>query len=276
MTTASLQPLVAMKRSAALEAVFMPVEAATAFDATVKRLGTAIRLGLLPARSRLPPERDLAEELRINRSTLREALRALMASGHLVSLRGPSGGTFVADAPPLALSWPDKPTSEGVLAVLDQRLAVETGAVVLAAERAMPNDLRRLEGLVQRMADAEAFHQYRRADMHFHIAVAEAAHSPKLVATMTDVQGQMSDLIAGIPHPKQVLTRSNAQHRRLVALLRTRDTGRAVRLMRKHIERTENVLKELWPPRGRGDESEGPDLHRRRERSQRRRVRLRS
>jgi DNA-binding FadR family transcriptional regulator len=50
-------------RSAALEAVFERVHPPTTFEETVERLGTAIRLGLLVPGTRLPPERDLAEEL---------------------------------------------------------------------------------------------------------------------------------------------------------------------------------------------------------------------
>src|SRR5215204_2519778 len=89
-------------RSPALDAVFKPVQPPTTFEETVERLGTAIRLGLLPPGTRLPPERELADELRISRSTLRQALTTLVQSGHLVALRGRSGGTFVAEAPPLA------------------------------------------------------------------------------------------------------------------------------------------------------------------------------
>jgi DNA-binding GntR family transcriptional regulator len=64
---------------------------------------------------------------------------------------------------------------------------------------------------------------------------------------MTEVQGQMSDLIARIAHPEEVLTRSNEQHRKLVELLRARDAGRAVKLMRGHIEGTEHILAGLMP-----------------------------
>jgi GntR family transcriptional regulator, transcriptional repressor for pyruvate dehydrogenase complex len=63
-----------MERGAALDAVFKPVQPPTTFEETVERLGTAIRLGLLSPGSKLPPERDLAAELRISRSTLRQAL----------------------------------------------------------------------------------------------------------------------------------------------------------------------------------------------------------
>jgi GntR family transcriptional repressor for pyruvate dehydrogenase complex len=238
-----VEPTAAVQRSAALEAVFKPVHPPTTFEETVERLGTAIRLGLLAAGSRLPPERDLADELGISRSTLRQALTTLVQSGHLVSVRGRAGGTFVADEPPLGQGGNVEPLGDQGRAVLDYRVAVEVGATMLAAERATEHDLVPLEQLTERMDVATApFDLYRRADVRFHIAVAEAARSPRLVAAMTEVQGQMSDLIARIPHPEEVLTRANAQHKRLIELLRRRDSGRAVRLMRDHIEGTEHIL----------------------------------
>jgi GntR family transcriptional regulator, transcriptional repressor for pyruvate dehydrogenase complex len=223
-----------------MEGVFEPVRPPNTFEETVERLGTAIRLGLLTPGSRLPAERSLADQLGISRSTLRLALTTLVQSGHLISTRGRSGGTFVAERPPLAEER--GPLSEQASAVLDYRVAIEVGATILAAERADPEQLERLEDLVQKMAHADDFEDYRRADIRFHIGVSEAAHSPRLVRAMTEVQGQMSDLIALIAHPEQVLTHSNAQHRRLVGLLRRGDGSRAVRLMREHIEGTEHIL----------------------------------
>ena len=230
-----------MQRDAAREAVFKPVRPPTTFEETVERLGTAIRLGLLPAGSRLPAERDLAGQLGISRSTLRAALTTLVQSGHLVAQRGRTGGTFVAERPPLA-EKDGKPLGADAWAVLDYRVAVETGATILAAERAEPGQLDRLDELVTKMAEANDFEDYRRADIRFHIGIAEAASSPRLVTAMTEVQGQMSDLIALIAHPERVLTHSNAQHRRLVELLRRADGPRAVSLMREHIEGTEHIL----------------------------------
>ena len=114
--------------------------------------------------------------------------------------------------------------------------------MILAAERAEGADLDALDDLVKRMAAPGDFVGYRRADIRFHIGVAEAARSPHLVTEMTEVQGQMSDVIGRIAHPEEVLTHSNAQHRRLVGLLRERDADRAVAMMRKHIRGTEHIL----------------------------------
>jgi GntR family transcriptional repressor for pyruvate dehydrogenase complex len=236
--------------SSAVAAVFDPVQAPTTFEETVERLGTAIRLGLLGPGTRLPPERELAEQLGISRSTLRQALTTLTQSGHLLSQRGRTGGTFVAAAPPMAESsglslerlegpWRD---------LLDYRVAVEAGSVLLAAERATPAALDRLGEQVAAMAGCcEDFTAYRRADVFFHLGLAEAARSPRLVGAMTEVQGGMSELIAHIAHPPEVLEHSNAQHRQLVELLRRGDGPRAARLVREHLEGTEHILAGLMP-----------------------------
>ncbi len=230
-----------MERDAALTGVFEPVRPATAFEETVERLGTAIRIGLLHPGDRLPSERDLAEQLGISRSTLRQALTTLVQSGHLLSARGRSGGTFVAERPPLAEA-DGKTLGDEAWAVLDHRVAIELGATILAVERAEQEHLDRLGELVTQMAEASRFEDYRRADIRFHIDIAEAARSPRLVRAMTEVQGQMSDLIALIPHPEQVLTYSNAQHERLVKHLRGGKAWAALELMREHIRGTEHIL----------------------------------
>ncbi len=239
-----------MVRDPALEAVFLPVRPPTTFEETVERLGTAIRVGLLAPGAKLPAERQLASELGISRSTLREALTTLVQSGHLVSHRGRTGGTFVAEEPPLSGAGANGEDilSDAAWAVLDHRVAIEAGSVLLACERAKAEDLGKLDVLVERMAAAgEDFEAYRRADIRFHIGLSEAARSPRLVGEMTEVQGRMSELIALIAHPDKVLTHSNAQHRKLVRLVSKGDSRQAVRLVREHIEGTEHILAGLLP-----------------------------
>jgi GntR family transcriptional repressor for pyruvate dehydrogenase complex len=232
--------------SPAAVAVFDPVQPPSTFEVAVARLGSAIRLGLLPPATRLPPERVLAEQLDISRSTLRQALMTLTQTGHLVAIRGRSGGTFVADAPPLTSGEPI--ALEGRWRdLLDYRVAVETGAILLAAERARPEDIARLEDHVATMRDTADFTTYRRADVAFHLGLAEAAHAPRLVSAMTELQGEMTELIGHIPHPEAVLNASNAQHRRMVDLVRKHDGVRAVKLIRDHLHGTEHILAGLLP-----------------------------
>jgi GntR family transcriptional regulator, transcriptional repressor for pyruvate dehydrogenase complex len=234
-----------MSGSRALDAVFGPVQPPTTFEETVERLGTAIRVGLLPPGARLPPERELAEQLGISRSTLRQALTTLVQSGHLVALRGRSGGTFVADAPPL--SEGGGRLRDDWREILDHRVAIECGAALLAAERADEQLFDQMDRLVGEMEGAEDFGAYRRADVRFHIALAEATGTSRLVSAMTEVQGQMTELIALIAHPEAVLGHANAEHARLVRCLRHQDGVGAVRILRAHLAGTEHIIAGLIP-----------------------------
>ncbi len=229
------------------DAVFAPVRSQTAFEETVDRLGTAIKLGLLPPGSRLPAERELCGRLGIARSTLRQALTALSQSGHVFATRGRGGGTFVADPQP-----PANPPSSGMLAewrqICDQRLAVELGVAVLAAQRAEPQDLDELDAITATLdATLEDFAAYRQSDIRLHVGLAEATRSARLIREMTEVQGAMTDLIAYIAHPPEVLNSSNTQHRRLLAAVREGDAMRAAAVMTDHLQGTEHVLAGLLP-----------------------------
>jgi len=229
------------------EAVFARVRSQTAFEETVDQLGTAIKLGLLPPGSQLPPERELCARLGIARSTLRQALTALTQSGHVYATRGRHGGTFIADPQP-----PVDPPGPETLArwreTCDRRLAIEVGVAVLAAERADSADLDALDEVALVLEDAvEDFAAYRQADIRLHVGLAEAARSDVLVREMTDVQGAMTDLIAYIAHPPEILASSNAQHRRLLAAVRERDAIGATREMTEHLKGTEHVLAGLLP-----------------------------
>ena len=183
------------------DAVFAPVRSQTAFEETVERLGTAIKLGLLAPGTRLPAERELCRKLGIARSTLRQALLALGQTGHLQATRGRRGGTFVADPQPPT----ERPSEEligQVQEVCDSRMALEVGVAVLAAQRADASNCDTLAALAEAMdGQLEDYPSYRQSDVRFHVALAEATGSARLIAAETSAQGEMTALISMIGHP---------------------------------------------------------------------------
>jgi GntR family transcriptional regulator, transcriptional repressor for pyruvate dehydrogenase complex len=230
-----------------LDVVFAPVRSQTAFEETVDRLGTAIKLGLLPPGTRLPAERELCERLGIARSTLRQALIALGQSGHVHAVRGRGGGTFVGDPLP-----PTQPPSSELLAqwrdICDDRRAIEVGIAQLAAERASQPAIDALERFVLGMDSClHDFRGYRHLDVRLHVGIAELTGCARLVARMTEVQGSMSSLISHIAHPPEVLDSANYQHRRLLAAIRLHDEATAARVMTEHLRGTEYILAALLP-----------------------------
>ncbi len=91
------------------------------------------------------------------------------------------------------------------------------------------------------------FPAYRQADARFHVGLAEATGSARLVAMMTEAQGAMGDLIHHIAHPPEVLAHANAQHARLLAAVRAGDAGHAVQVVSEHMQGTEHILAGLLP-----------------------------
>jgi DNA-binding GntR family transcriptional regulator len=71
-----------------------------------------------------------------------------------------------------------------------------------------------------------------------------------MVVLATEAQAAMTDLIAHIAHPVEVLANANAQHARLVAAIRERDATRATAVMAEHLRGTEHVLAGLLPKTG--------------------------
>src|SRR5215469_15371315 len=122
-----------------LTGVLRPVRAGNAFEETVERLLTVIKLGLVGPGERFPAERDLAAQLGISRLTLRDAIHELHEAGYVCSRRGRFGGTFVTydrpspsstDLRRLARQEADKLTDALIF-----RLAVEAGAAEALAVR---------------------------------------------------------------------------------------------------------------------------------------------
>ncbi len=93
----------------------------------------------------------------------------------------------------------------------------------------------------------EDFPRYRQADVRWHIGLAEAAGGQRLVTAMTEAQGEMSDLIAYIAHPPELLAWTNQQHAKMLTAVRKRDGDRAMRIMAEHLQGTEHVLAGLLP-----------------------------
>ncbi|WP_285487175.1 FadR/GntR family transcriptional regulator [Amycolatopsis taiwanensis] len=224
--------------------LFRPVRAGNAFEETVERLLQSIRLGVVRAGERLPPERELAERLGVSRVTLREAIRALADAGYVESRRGRYGGTFVKETLPASPGGDGRSFDvESLEDVLSLRYVLETGAAELAAKRGLPAAER--AHLRDRLAEASAagLDDYRRRDSRLHLAVAEATGSASLTSAVADVRTAVNRFLDRIPLLERNLEHSNDQHERLVAAILAGDVGAARQAMAEHLDGTASLLR---------------------------------
>lgn len=138
-----------------------------------------IRSGEWGLGEKLPGETTLAPQLGVGRSTIREAIRQLAGRGVLASRQG--SGVFVTalDAPE---DWDAVLRRAGIVAVIEARIAIETEAAALAAERRTPHDLRGIRrALAQRAENRADIEAHVDTDTAFHRAIVAAAHNPVLL-----------------------------------------------------------------------------------------------
>jgi DNA-binding FadR family transcriptional regulator len=200
-------------------------------ELVARRLGEAIRVGLLLDGERLPPESRLAEQLGVSTATLREALAVLRDEGLVTTRRGRRGGTFVhAPDPGDAL---ERFSVQALRDLGDHRVAIAGAAAQLAAERALPEEISRLQEQLERLRAAAGASERRRADTQFSIEVAAAAQSPRLTREEARLRAEVGDLLGlEVETEDGDLARDRA---RLVEAIARRRPARARRLAERHV-----------------------------------------
>ena len=229
-----------------LAALLGPVRAGNAFEETVERMLTVIKLGLVAPGDRFPPERELAGLLGVSRLTLRAAIRDLQQAGFVESRRGRFGGTFVTYDQPapdpgevrrIALEDTGRLTD-----ALTFRLVVETGAAEVLAQSGGD---RGRGVLLARLADLNNATpgDYRRLDTLFHLAIGELTGSSLLAAACTDARMRLNDLLNAIPVLQRNIDHTTAQHTAIVQAILAGDPGAAQRATAEHLDGTAALLR---------------------------------
>ena len=147
--------------------------------------------GEISAGDRLPAERQLAAQLGVGRSAVREALAALELLG-IVSVR-PGSGTYlkgsVSELLPQTLSWGLWLGEPKTLELIQVRQVLEVQVARLAADLASDEQRAAIRATLDTMRDhREDFRVFVEADMRFHQVIAEAAGNTLLAYLLTTVR----------------------------------------------------------------------------------------
>ncbi len=196
--------------------------------------------------SRLPAERDLADQLSVGRPILREAMIALEMSG-LVEVRRGAGIYVVArESEPLRVNRFDPGISPFEL--IDARILIETEIAGLAATFVSDKDLLGFERCIEGMkANISKLSGYEECDREFHNLITKAARNKALSAIVESLwnlhaRGKTwSQLHTIIPSDKLHSDRLD-EHIAIYEALKARDPERAKQAMREHLLRAKETL----------------------------------
>ncbi len=240
----------------ARRAVFAPLDdGALRSEAVVRRVGSAIALGLLGDGEQLPTENDLATMLNVSTMTLREALAELRRLGLVETRRGRGGGSFVRSREDVLADLADARLAG--LGTVDLRelgdvhAAVASTAARLAASRASAVEVGRLREVVARLAAADSVTAQRRAEGRFYVELAACAQSVRLTMQEMDLHLELGELPWPPAHAPRLLDVIVAAHGAVLDAVEQRDADRARALTEQHIELRTGWSIELHLQRGR-------------------------
>jgi GntR family transcriptional repressor for pyruvate dehydrogenase complex len=201
--------------------------------------------GRLAVGGRLPAERTLAEQLKVSRTSVREAIRILEAMGVVRAGvgSGPEAGTVVISDPTAALgsalrlhvATQHLPVAD----IVETRVLLESWAVAKAEPDAP--ELAQAAALLEGMAAEDLpVSEFLALDVRFHLALADAAGNAVVSAMMgslrESIQGYAAELTSSLPNWTATVSRLRSEHQGILAAIRNNDGGLAAKLVAAHIE----------------------------------------
>lgn len=231
--------------------IFIPVKPKRISEEIVKQLKSLIFSGKLRPGEKLPPERELAKSLNVSRVSLREALNALQGMGLIEIQQG--NRTFVRPITTRSIYDPlvsfCKESPQNFLQVFEIRKILDIGSVSLAAERAEPKHITKLEIIVNQMEDDLKNNRLgAKPDLDFHLEIVKATQNQvysHLATTVYDLlQEEMRIAWGGIFNNAASKTALLEQHIRIIDSIKSHDPKKARQAAREHLEFAEKKWKE--------------------------------
>ncbi|HEX2570400.1 MAG TPA: FadR/GntR family transcriptional regulator [Polyangia bacterium] len=213
-----------------------PVGKQRVAEEIVEQLRALILKGSYSPGDKLPPERKLAQELGVNRASLREAIKALEQMGLVKTRQG--DGTRVLDFMQTAgvelvshlIPVDGRPNLEILRDVLEFRRWFGREVARVAAERANEEDFRRLEEIAGRAAQVESPEDLLKYDFEFYVALTQAGKNRVLQLLINTIRGTVvtyADAFAAVTQAPETVRQ---HHRQLLEAIRGRSSSDAMRI----------------------------------------------
>jgi GntR family transcriptional repressor for pyruvate dehydrogenase complex len=222
-----------------------PIKSTRIYEEIVRQVKALISEGRLKSGDQLPPERDLADQFKVSRTSVREAFRTLESLG-LIEIR-PGEGTFVREVSVESLIKPLAQVilshREAVAELFEARRLLEPAIAGLAARRATRDEIQEMERILEDQAKAVAAGMTGLTqDAAFHSAIAASVRNraiTRIVNALMDLLTQSREESLQTPGRP---TRSHEDHRRILGAIRLRDEAAAQRAMRDHLVAVEALV----------------------------------
>jgi GntR family transcriptional repressor for pyruvate dehydrogenase complex len=230
-----------------------PVQKILVSDGILEQIREMIHYGEFSPGERLPSEMKMAGHLSVSRSSLREALNALV---HLGYLYRQSKGVYVAPEAhwrtALPFHFSRSHEDQKIAEMIEVRKIIETELCALAAKRAGMEEIKALGESVRKMkAEVNDPMAFIDSDHYFHLCIAKAAKNSILGDFIDKIRDLLRDNIALIIQKSSISKRSLLYHQKIFEAIREGDGARARKFMAAHLADIEKeFVKILYKPTG--------------------------
>ncbi len=233
-----------MATEASLQLEFQQVRTRRVFEEICEQIRQRLAAGVLRPGDKLPAERDLAQEFKVSRPAVREALRTLEISGVVSLQKGVKGGAFIRDGNPAMLTQSLKDLvflgRVSLRGLAEARVVITSAVIKLACERATEEDFRKLEATIDLIESSEDLEHRAEAGVMFFRLIAQATRNEvmtMLVDSLGDIVRYVIDKTGRKARPRLVAVR-----RRVIKALRARDAAAAIKVMDEYFEEVHEVM----------------------------------
>ena len=229
---------------ASLKSDFEVVRKNKVYEEVAQQIERLILKKLRPG-DKLPSERELAEMLKVSRSSIRDAIRGLELRGLVEPRQG--AGTIVRESAvePLANPFAGalKRRKEMVSELLDFRKMLEPPLAARAATHASADEILEMEEILQRQDAKQGQGEPAVAeDAEFHYSVALASGNGVVLKVLDIIMDLLRDTRERSLQVEGRPQKSLAGHRRILAAIKRHDAEGAKSAMRRHIEDVEEIV----------------------------------
>lgn len=228
--------------------MFTPIKSTRVYEQVVEQIKKMIINGTLRKGDKLPTERDLAEQLQVSRTSVREALRALEVIGLVESRQG--AGNYIKESfgdnlfEPMSMMFLLEKGAP--LEILEFRKVLEVEAAVLAAKRINEEEVETLGKLLDEMKACADEDRSIILDKEFHFTIAKASKN-LLIINILKVISQLMDEFIKDSRKKILRFEDNrikllVQHEMLYSALKNKDVDEAFKAISGHFKLIEDCF----------------------------------
>lgn len=224
-----------------------PIEKLVLIDQIIETIGRLIAEGILKPGDALPSERTLAEMLKVSRTSVRQALKALDVLG-VLEIK-PGSRTLLNKSISKLLINPMKFMSllhnVGTLELFKTRKIIEVALARLAAENAEEEDIERMDKALKKTKElVDVPDKYLFYEMKFHEAIFKASRNRILTAMMASINNLLLESREKTVKLFNNLADTLDQHFGIFNAIKNKDSNKAGDAMFYHLSEVERVLKE--------------------------------